>query len=118
MGSFCSSEPPFEEWEGKGVLDANNEGGWVGKAAKHVPVLVWMGGGKVSVTVPHGMEPDHFIACIWVKDESDKVLDYKLLKASDGKAEAEFVVPVGSNITAYEKCNLHDVWKSSPMTVD
>mmetsp|Transcript_19701 Transcript_19701/g.40091 ORF Transcript_19701/g.40091 Transcript_19701/m.40091 type:complete len:119 (-) Transcript_19701:269-625(-) len=118
MGLTCSSTPPFDEWEAKGVLDATNEGNWVGKAAKHVPVLVWMGGGKVSVSVPHGMEPDHWITCIWIKDEAGKVLDYKLLKASDGKATADFTVPVGTAITAFEKCNLHDVWKSSSMTVD
>uniref|UniRef100_A0A7S1L226 Desulfoferrodoxin ferrous iron-binding domain-containing protein n=1 Tax=Alexandrium catenella TaxID=2925 RepID=A0A7S1L226_ALECA len=118
MGQFCSSEPPFEEWEAKGVLDASNEGRWAGKAAKHVPVIVWMGGGKISVSVPHGMESDHYISCIWIKDEADKVLDYRMLKPSDGAASADFTVPVGTTVIAFNRCNQHDVWKSSALVVD
>uniref|UniRef100_A0A7S1QEV4 Desulfoferrodoxin ferrous iron-binding domain-containing protein n=1 Tax=Alexandrium catenella TaxID=2925 RepID=A0A7S1QEV4_ALECA len=118
MGELGSSEPPFAEWEAKGVFEASDEGKWAGKSAKHVPVITSSGGGKVSVNVPHVMEPDHYITSIWIKDEAGKVLDHKMLKPEDGAASADFTVAVGATITAFEQCNQHDVWKSGVFSVE
>ena len=96
------------------VLSAAAPGEWEGKEGKHVPQLT-VEDGKATITVPHGMDDDHFINFIWAKDAEGKVVASAELKASD-EPKLEFEVPEGCSVlTAYESCNLHSVWCSEPV---
>ena len=62
--------------EAGGVLRAGAPGRWAGKEAKHVPVVTLAAAGaaaKVTVVVPHGLEVEHFVDAIWVKNQNDEV---------------------------------------------
>ncbi len=77
---------------------------------KHVPVVEKVPGGfKVKVgSVPHPMEPSHYIE--WIE------------LIADGKAFREFLQPgqapeavfeiKADKVTAREYCNLHGLWKA------
>lgn len=77
---------------------------------KHVPVIEKSANGvlvKVG-SIPHPMEPAHYIEFIEVI--ADGVVYRKFLKPGD-KPEAEFCITF-NEITAREYCNLHGLWKS------
>mmetsp|Transcript_6478 Transcript_6478/g.18112 ORF Transcript_6478/g.18112 Transcript_6478/m.18112 type:complete len:142 (-) Transcript_6478:242-667(-) len=123
--SVCSDDtptpdtdrPPFMDWEEE-VLSAENPGLWEGKAGRHVPKITDEGGGEVRVEVSHGMDPEHWIECIWIKDDSSrKILDFKTFTGNDPKPRATFHVPRGTVVVAFAKCNLHSTWQSNPMRV-
>jgi len=96
------------------VLTASAPGKWAGKEGKHVP-LVEIHGGVATVTVPHGMDEDHFIELVWAKDQTGAVVAAAEFKPGAAvKAELKFALPTGATaITAYESCNLHGVWASA-----
>lgn len=97
-------------------LSASAPGEWEGKEGKHVPVLT-IDGKQASITVPHGMDDDHYISHIWAKDEAGKVVASAELKPSD-EPKLEFEVPEGvTTLTAFESCNLHSVWCSEPVAM-
>jgi superoxide reductase len=76
---------------------------------KHVPVIV-REGNKVTVkvgSVPHPMEPKHYIVCIEVL-AGDKVYR-RDLKPGDTAAEATFLIEE-KDLVAREYCNLHGLW--------
>jgi superoxide reductase len=78
---------------------------------KHVPVIEKTPEGiKVTIgSVPHPMEPKHYIE--WIELIVDGKSHRTFLKPAD-KPEALFKVE-GSNISVREYCNLHGVWKAS-----
>ena len=83
-------------------------------AAKHVPSVA-VADGKVTVTVAHGMAPEHFIEFIWAKDQAGAVVAAVQLTAADAPA-LTFDLPAGcTSVTAFESCNLHGVWTSEPV---
>lgn len=77
---------------------------------KHVPVIE-KGDGKVTVkvgSVPHPMEPEHYIE--WIQIKTDGKVMTQFLEPGQ-KPEAVFEVEADT-ITALESCNLHGLWKA------
>lgn len=126
---------PSEEWarhvgerEASGVRSAEFPGsGGPTRAASHVPVVTRSPHGHVVVTVPHGMQRDHFIDSLWARDaHSGKVLAASKLHPQDaahGRPDADaarltFALQPGggtTHVTAFAACNLHGVWSSGPV---
>ena len=78
---------------------------------KHVPYFEKVDGGvlvKVGKESAHPMEPDHYIVMIEIL--ADGVYMRKYLRPGD-KPEAFFKTEA-KNITAWEICNKHGLWKS------
>ena len=64
--------------------------------------MLTIDGKQASITVPHGMDDDHYISHIWAKDEAGKVVASAELKPSD-EPKLEFKVPEGvTTLTAFE----------------
>ena len=76
---------------------------------KHVPVIEKIEGGyKVKVgSVPHPMEPKHFIE--WIELLADGRA-YRRFLEPGGAPEAVFNVHAES-VSARELCNVHGLWK-------
>ncbi len=77
---------------------------------KHVPVIEKIDGGiKVKVgSLPHPMEPDHYID--WIEAIVEGMACRQFLKPHDAP-EAEFRT-AGGQVAARAYCNLHGLWKS------
>ncbi|MCA1809864.1 MAG: desulfoferrodoxin family protein [Kiritimatiellia bacterium] len=78
---------------------------------KHVPVVSeGPKGAKVTVgSVPHPMEPDHYIQ--WIEIINGDYVNRKYL-APGQKPEAEFYVPLQSGLIVREYCNKHGLWET------
>ena len=78
---------------------------------KHVPVIEKIEGGiKVKVgSVPHPMEPEHYIE--WIEIIADGRAYRQFLNPGDAP-EAEFPVEAGQ-VSARELCNKHGMWEGS-----
>lgn len=76
---------------------------------KHVPVIEKTRGGfKVKIgSIPHPMEPEHYIEFIEIL--ADDRVYRKYLKPGEAP-EAEFKINA-KKITAREYCNIHGLWK-------
>ena len=87
------------------------EGTTDGAKEKHIPVIEKIDGGyKVTVgSVPHPMEPAHYIQ--WIELLADGVSYTRFLKPGDAPT-AEFKI-TADKVTAREYCNLHGHWKAS-----
>ena len=81
-----------------------------GAEEKHVPVIERSGEDvKVKVgSVPHPMEPEHYIMWI-ILQQGDR---FKVQYLKPGEApEAEFKVEAeGGDLKAYEYCSVHGLW--------
>jgi len=77
---------------------------------KHVPVVEKTANGiKVKIgSVPHPMEPEHYIE--WIEVIADGVVCRKFLKPHDAP-EAEFC-PQASEIQVRAYCNIHGLWRA------
>ncbi len=77
---------------------------------KHVPVIEATADGvKVKVgSVPHPMEPAHYIQ--WVEVKADGCV-YRCFLNPGQAPEAVFRVAAGQ-VSAREYCNLHGLWKN------
>ncbi|MGB2908351.1 MAG: desulfoferrodoxin family protein [Candidatus Aminicenantaceae bacterium] len=99
------------------IYTRDDPGAYGGKEDSHVPVVAYEKtetGIKVTVRVSHEMnsEKPHFIEWIRLKDGTDNLLAEKGFQATDEKAEAVFELTiVPDKLVAYEKCNLHGIWK-------
>jgi len=96
----CCGEPMVLQVEG--AVDAAVE--------KHVPVVEKSDSGiKVLIgSVPHPMEPEHYIE--WAQLIAGDI-SYRIFLKPGAAPEALFEVPA-DQITAREYCNLHGLWKS------
>ena len=97
----CCGEP-MEELKA-GSTDAATE--------KHVPVLE-TDGHKLTVTVgsvEHPMLEEHSIQ--WIALAADDRLYIRYLKPGD-KPTAKFCINGANDVTVYEYCNLHGLWKA------
>jgi superoxide reductase len=76
---------------------------------KHVPVVEKTANGiKVKIgSIPHPMEPEHYIE--WIEVIADGAVYRKFLKPHDAP-EAEFCL-TADEITARAYCNIHGLWK-------
>ncbi|MEM4133821.1 MAG: desulfoferrodoxin [Candidatus Micrarchaeia archaeon] len=76
---------------------------------KHVPVIEKIRGGfKVKIgSIPHPMEPEHYIEFIEVLAD-DKI--YRNYLKPGQTPEAEFKINA-KKINAREYCNIHGLWK-------
>ena len=94
--------------EAMDLLDSNTIDASVDK---HKPILISNGENSIVKigTVPHPMEPDHFIE--WVEIINKSYLNRKFLNAGM-LPEAEFYVhkQIGMKVRAY--CNKHGLWES------
>ena len=99
------------------IYTREDPGAYGGKEDSHIPVVTYerTGSGlKVTVSVSHEMNPDtpHFIEWIQLKDVDGGLLGERTFQATDEKAEAVFeLTSVPDRLVAYEKCNLHGIWK-------
>ena len=97
---ICCGEPMrlYEE----NTVDASRE--------KHLPVVTKEAGGfRVAVgSVPHPMEPKHYI--MWIELLADGKAYRQFLKPAD-KPEAFFPLQA-EKVCARELCNIHGMWKS------
>jgi superoxide reductase len=77
---------------------------------KHVPVVEKTSNGiKVKIgSIPHPMEPEHYIE--WIEVIADGVVYRKFLKPHD-TPEAEFC-PQTSAIQVRAYCNIHGLWRA------
>lgn len=77
---------------------------------KHVPVIEKVAGGiKVKIgSIPHPMEPDHYIELIEVRTTDE--VHRKYLKPGMAP-EAMFAINA-DHVTALEFCNKHGLWTS------
>ncbi len=115
-------EDEAEELEGDKVYDANDK--WMGQdlAPSHVPQMEILSG-KLSVTLPHPMEHDHYITDIYVRDQRGVIVGFHEFKRpAEGDDElgvtANFDVPLrASKVRAFAHCNQHDTWRSEWLTL-
>ena len=78
---------------------------------KHVPVVMKTSAGimvKIG-SVPHPMEPNHYIE--WIEVLAEGKACRKYLNPGD-KPEAEFEIKLESGFTVREHCNVHGLWKA------
>lgn len=83
-----------------------------GAIEKHVPVIE-RAGNKITVkvgSVPHPMIPEHHIE--WIVIEYGDKFQLAHLDPT-GEPQATFVIEDdNAELTAYEYCNIHGLWKS------
>ena len=116
-------EDEAEELEGDKVYDAEDE--WMGEnqAPSHVPNPQILSG-KLSVTVPHPMERDHYITAIYVRDDRDVIVGFQEFDRPGEDANAlgvtaNFDTPLrASSVRAYAHCNQHDTWRSKSLQLE
>ena len=97
----CCGEPMSELVPGS--VDAATE--------KHVPVVV-REGGKIKARVgevSHPMLDAHYIQ--WIALAANDRVDIRYLHPGDAP-ETEFACDGAQNVTVYEYCNLHGLWKA------
>lgn len=78
---------------------------------KHVPVVQQTSSGiliKVG-SIPHPMEPKHYIE--WIELVTEKAVYRKYFNPSD-QPQAEFPVQEKSAFIAREHCNVHGLWRT------
>jgi|YNPMSStandDraft_1061717.scaffolds.fasta_scaffold00384_20 superoxide reductase len=90
------------------LMDEKNK---EGAGEKHIPVIEKMDNSKVVVkvgSIPHPMDPDHWIQFIEVMTKDGYVLR-KDLNPGD-KPEATFIVDFNNIDYVREFCNKHGLW--------
>jgi superoxide reductase len=112
--SEAAAEPaPAEQT----VFTREDPGAYGGKEDSHVPRVAYEkteSGLRVTVSVSHEMnaEKPHYIMWIQLKDGEGNTLGEKQFQASDEEAAALFeLTTVPEKLVAFEKCNLHGLWK-------
>jgi superoxide reductase len=81
---------------------------------KHLPVIETIPGGiRVKVgSIPHPMEPAHYIK--WIEVIGDTFL-YTATLSPGQKPEKEFSLPAGGQVQKVRiYCNVHGVWAAKP----
>ena len=117
---YANSMPPIHTMENAGT-DINGAS-LSGKEAKHVPYLIQTASGYTlsvgAVDNRHVQTETHWISHVYIKNQDGRVVYYKELTPAD--ADAGGLCPVlniesleGTSFTAYELCNLHEIWASS-----
>ena len=117
----------FEEFNS--TLPYTEEGG-----TKHTPYVevtnrtatVTVGNGDKEGGVYHPMvasgDPSvvHWVNYIYVADQNDEIIVLKTMDPTDGMpAQFSFTVPKGvTQLTAYEFCNLHGLWKGPTFSMN
>ena len=97
--------------EAEGVFTVANPGIWAGKEGSHTPAAV-VAGSEVTVVTTHGMDPDHWITTLYIRDQNGVVVGLAELDASSPAGEATFVLPAGTTaVTPYAHCNDHGLWR-------
>jgi desulfoferrodoxin (superoxide reductase-like protein) len=116
LSQMKKEEPASDEWDWKSevsnfmvslpILSAKSPGAWAGKEGKHVP-SVSVNNKMGTVVVNHGMDAEHFIEYIWVRDDDTGKIIAIIKLTPESKPELLFNIPEGvSKFTAFEKCNL------------
>lgn len=100
MGTLVCCNKPMEL-----LIEKTEDQGY----EKHVPVIEKIRGGfKIKIgSIPHPMEPEHYIEFIEVLAD-DKV--YRTYLKPGQAPEVEFKINA-KKVTAREYCNIHGLWK-------
>jgi desulfoferrodoxin (superoxide reductase-like protein) len=112
------------------VYSEEDPGPWKEKIKSHVPVSSLNAEtGTIQVSLPHPMEdetdekPLHYIEFIWLLSDHGDVLDIHAFQPTDEAPVANFLITSGSRslsgktVIPYAMCNLHGVWRGSPIVV-
>ncbi|MGE0173210.1 MAG: desulfoferrodoxin family protein [Oligoflexales bacterium] len=84
-----------------------------GAAANHIPVVT-VSADAISVSTPHVMTPEHYIAKHQIRDGKGKLLFEKNFSSSNTEAKSSFAKKDAQGaLNAYSFCNMHGIWKAS-----
>ena len=106
-------EDRASELEAHGELrTATNPGPWAEKIGGHLPaVSLEAGSGQLTVITSHGMNADHYITTLYIRNQDGIVIGLKEFSPQDPEAKAVFTYPKGTiKVQAFSFCNLHDHW--------
>jgi hypothetical protein len=69
---------------------------------------------------PPGAVGEHYVTTIYVKTDAGIVAGLIEMKSSDpAPPSVTFILPAGTkSVTAYEHCNVHGLWASTPLAVN
>ena len=99
------------------IFSAADPGEWEGKEGSHVAQLTVDGETATALTT-HGMEEDHWVDVIYVRNQDDVVIAYQTFLGTDAEANFDFTIPEGTtSLTAYAHCNLHGLWIAESVAV-
>ena len=109
----------LESMAGKEIRTAAKPGPWEAKVGGHLPEMTVDNAlNQVTVVTNHGMSEEHYITTIYVRDQNRLVVGLKEFFPTDAEARVIFPLPKGTtSVTAYSNCNLHDHWKTEPVTI-
>lgn len=94
----------------------SDPGELAGQEGSHVP-KVEIKGRKATISVEHEMKGEHWVMYIWADDENGKTIDALKLKHTDTPC-FEITLPEGvREVTAFECCDLHGLWRADPVAV-
>jgi len=107
-------EKQASAFESLGILTAENQGKWQGKAGSHVPVVsIDKEKATIALVTNHPMSPEHYITAHYVRDQDGKMFGFKNFTGTDKEARSVFTIPKGTkSITAFSHCNIHGLWKA------
>jgi len=93
------------------IYTAANPGRWDKKAGGHVPETK-IEGDKVTVTVNHGMSPEHYIVKHTLIGADGSVLSEHVFAPTDKDPTSSHTLPAGFKGKLYVTsfCNKHDLW--------
>jgi superoxide reductase len=93
------------------IYTAANPGRWDKKAASHLPQTT-VAGDQVTVTVEHGMSPEHYIVKHTLIGADGSVLSEHVFAPTDKDPTSTHSLPAGYKGKLYVTsfCNKHDLW--------
>jgi len=103
------------------IYDKSTQWKGTDKAATHVPTVTVTGNTAV-VETPHVLTNAHYITALYLKNQKGEIIAFAELAQPVAqemmpKAAANLTLPAGTTqVTAFSHCNLHDVWKSDPVS--
>jgi len=110
-------ETQASDLELAGVFTAANPGEWAGKEGSHAPSATATGM-DITLITEHGMEADHWIDVVYLRDQDDIVVGLLEFVGTDAAAEATFTLPEGTTeVTPFSHCNLHGLWMGDVISV-
>ena len=107
-----------EVWAAPIVRSGDRPGPWADKVNSHTP-SVEVGLGTATVTVPHPMDADHYIAALYLTNTNGAVIAKKQLNPQEyQEAQYTFELPVGvTTVTPWALCDDHDLWSGPTVNV-
>ena len=107
-----------EVWSAPIVRSGDRPGPWADKVNAHTPT-VEIGLEGATITVPHPMDEEHYVAALYLTDSTGEVIAKKQLNPQE-YPEARYTFDLPANVTAvtpWALCDDHDVWIGSTVAV-